>query len=304
MADLLCLGEPLVEFNAQLDGSYRRGFGGDVSNVAITAARQGTTVGIISRVGADPFGEDIVNLWANEGVDTTFVEKIPDQDTGLYFVHHDHDGHHFVYRRKGSACSRMTAADIPAAAINAAKMFYASGITIAISKTLREAAAEAISIAQKASITVAFDPNLRERLWPLDQARAVTHEIMRDCTIALPGLDDARRLTGMQSPEEIITFYHNLGAEIVALTLGGDGVAISSGDGISTIPCLKVSAVDATGAGDCFNGIFLSEFLRNRRPEQAAKTANVGAALSTTGYGAVAPIPFPTDINKMKETLA
>ncbi|HKK57803.1 sugar kinase [Marinobacter sp.] len=304
MADLLCLGEPLVEFNVQPDGSYRRGFGGDVSNVAISAARQGAAVGMISRVGADPFGEDIVNLWQNEGVDTEFAAKIPDQDTGLYFVHHDREGHHFIYRRQGSACSLMTGADIPAAAIADTKMFYASGITIAVSSTLRAATAEAVAIARKASTTVAFDPNLRERLWPLDQARAVTHEIMRDCAIALPGLDDARRLTGLHSPEDIINFYHDLGAAVVALTLGGDGVAVSSGDGISTIPPLDVSVIDATGAGDCFNGIFLSDILRGRRPEDAAETANIGAALSTTGFGAVAPIPFPIDIKKTKETSA
>ena len=62
MNDLLCLGEPLCELNAQANGTFKAGFGGDVSNVAIAAARQGTDVGLIWRVGDDPFGADLGRL--------------------------------------------------------------------------------------------------------------------------------------------------------------------------------------------------------------------------------------------------
>lgn len=300
--DLLCLGEPLVEFNLQSDGSYRAGFGGDVSNVAIAAARQGARTGMVAHVGADAFGEDLIALWNRENVGTDHVKTMLGQDTGLYFVHHDNEGHHFIYRRKGSACSQMTTADLPTSAITDTRMFYTSAIALAVSDTLRDATINAVSLARKNNVIVAFDPNLRERLWSLDQARTITHEVMRNCDIALPGLDDARRLTGLQTPQEIIRFYHDLGATIVALTLGSDGVAISTGQHIAMLPAMKVDAVDATGAGDCFNGVFLSSYLSGASPEDAAQSANIGAALSTTGFGAVAPIPTPQEIKNQKET--
>lgn len=292
MADLICLGEPLFELNACQDGLFKGGFGGDVSNVAVAAARQGIDVALIARVGDDQFGEKLRGLWSREGVNHEQVLSASGEDTGLYFVFHDGDGHHFVYRRKGSAASRMLPEQIPGDAISNARMFYTSGISLGVSPELQSTTQEAIHTARQSGVSIAFDPNLRTALWPLDKARQVTHDAMRRCNIVLPGLDDARQLTSLQSPEDIIGFYHNLGAEVVALSLGADGVSVSDGQGILTIPGVTVPAVDATGAGDCFNGIFLSAYLKNKDALKSAELANRGAALSTTGFGAVDPIPY------------
>ena len=301
MCELLCLGEPLYELNSLPDGTFKPGFGGDVSNVAIAAARQEASVGLISRVGDDPFGAQLCDLWKQEGVGTDHVAFMSGQETGLYFVFHDDDGHHFVYRRKGSAASRISAGDVPETAISQTQMLYSSGIGLGVSTSLRAATFHAVAVAKQNGIQVAFDPNLRTALWPLEQARTVTHDLMSQCDIALPGLDDARQLTGLHSPEDIIAFYHDLGARIVALTLGADGVALSNDDGIRTISGTLVDAKDATGAGDCFNGIFLANYLRDGDIAKAAETANRGAAFSTMGYGAVDPIPFKSTLEQSKD---
>jgi 2-dehydro-3-deoxygluconokinase len=301
MPDLLCLGEPLFELNALPDGKFKPGFGGDVSNVAIAAARQGADVGLITRVGNDPFGADLCQLWQRESVSAAQIAVVDGQETGHYFVFHDEGGHHFVYRRRRSAASRLTAADIPETAIAGAKLFYTSGIGLGVSDSLRTATFHAVTVARRANVSVAFDPNLRTALWSLDEARAVIHDLMQQCDIALPGLDDARQLTGLHDPEAIIAFYHDLGAHIVALTLGADGVAVSDGNAIRTLPGTPVDAKDATGAGDCFNGIFLANYLQDGYLVKAAETANRGAALSTTGYGAVDPIPFKSTLEIPKE---
>lgn len=301
MPDLLCLGEPLVELNSQPDGSFKSGFGGDVSNVAIAAARQGTDVGLISWIGDDPFGSDLRALWQRENVSNEHVATTPGQETGIYFVFHDDNGHHFVYRRKGSAASQMTASDIPETAVAQARIFYSSGIGLGVSKSLCVATFQAVQVARASGVTVAFDPNLRTALWSLEEARTVTHELMRHCDIALPGLDDARQLTEQQSPEDIINFYHALGAGVVALTLGSEGVAVSNGNGVHVIPGTVVDAKDATGAGDCFNGIFLANYLQHGDLHKATETANRGAALSTMGYGAVDPIPFKHTLATSKD---
>ncbi|WP_420004925.1 sugar kinase [Arenibacterium sp. LLYu02] len=288
---ILCLGEPLVEFNQTPEGLFAMGFGGDVSNVAIAAARHGARAGMVTRVGTDPFGAALCDLWAREGVDAAHVIRAAGEETGVYFVTHDAEGHHFTYRRKGSAASKLTPVNLPTDALSQAQVFYASGIGLAISDTMRAAVAEAAQITRAAGGLYAFDPNLRLALWSLEQARAVTHSAMQSADIALPGLDDARQLTGLQTPEEIAAFYHDLGPSIVALTLGAEGVLISvKGEGLR-LPGRKVEAKDATGAGDCFNGAFLAALTTGHDPFQAADLANMAAALSTTGYGAVAPIP-------------
>lgn len=292
---IYCLGEPLVEFNQQPDGLFKIGFGGDVSNVAVAAARQGAQTGMITRLGDDPFGASLIEMWRCEGVDLRGVIHAKGEETGVYFVTHDARGHHFTYRRKGSAASRLGLGDLPVGLPEAA-IFYASGISLAVSDSMRGAVVEAAKQIHAGEGLFAFDPNLRTALWPLETAHAVTHEVMRHCDIALPGLDDARQLTGLQMPEEIARFYHDLGASVVALTLGAEGVLISTAEQQVTLPGLQVTAKDATGAGDCFNGAFLAALLAGLEPVVAADRANRAAALSTTGYGAVAPIPTLSEV--------
>ncbi|MDA7963621.1 sugar kinase [Ruegeria sp.] len=291
MTDLFCLGEPLVEFNQQPDGRFLLGFGGDVSNVAIAAARQGVNAAMLTRVGQDRFGDDLRRLWRDEGVADEHVHISTTEETGLYFVTHDAQGHHFTYRRRGSAASRYSVGDLPKDALTSAKMFYASGISLAIGTNVRDAVLQGFRIVKQAGGLCAFDPNLRTALWPLDQARDAIHAVMRSCDIALPGYDDAYQLTGLANPEDIVSFYHDLGASVVALTLGAAGVMISDGSICQTLGPVPVKTKDATGAGDCFNGAFLAALLRGLPACNAARWANAAAALSTCGFGAVAPIP-------------
>ena len=109
--------------------------------------------------------------------------------------------------------------------------------------------------------------------------------------IVLPGLDDAEQLTGLADPDAIVDFYLGLGAPVVALTLGSKGTLVADGDRRERIEAWPVDAVDATGAGDTFDGAFLASIAAGNTPFEAARYANAAAALSTLGYGAVAPMP-------------
>jgi hypothetical protein len=104
MPDLLCLGEPMLEFNRQPAGPdgralYLEGHGGDTSNAATAAARSGASVGYVTAIGQDAPGDSFMALWAREGVDTTTVLRTPDAPTGIYVVTHDAQGHHFTFYR-------------------------------------------------------------------------------------------------------------------------------------------------------------------------------------------------------------
>ena len=303
MPDLLCMGEPLLEFNQQPDGRYLEGFGGDTSNCAIAAARQGATVGVLTQLGADRFGQKILDYWAEDNIDISAVTSVGDASTGIYFVTHSGDGHDFTYRRNGSAASLMSRSDLArpsvSAALSSCQILHLSGISQAISESAADACFAAMDAVHAAGGKVSYDPNLRLKLWSLDKARSVIHQAMSCCDIALPGLDDARLLTGLHEAGDIADFYLQLGVEIVALTLGVAGTLIATPDRREQVPPYVVEAVDATAAGDTFDGAFLAEYLIGRDALAAARYANAAAALSTTGYGAVAPMPTRAEVEAL-----
>jgi len=297
MSDLLAIGEALVELNQASEGApFVQGFGGDTSNAMIAAARLGADAAYFTAVGADRFGEALTALWMREGVDASRIVVNGGAHTGIYFVSHGADGHSFSYLRAGSAASRIAESDLPVDRIRETKILHLSGISQAISSSAADAVFAAIDIARDAGRLVSYDPNLRLKLWPLRRARAIIHEAMRFCDIALPGLDDALALTGLKDPDAIVDFYLKLGASVVVLKQGKAGALAATAKGRERIAARRVAAVDATGAGDCFDGAFLAEFLRGGDPLAAARFANAAAALSTLGYGAVAPLPRRAEV--------
>lgn len=297
--DILALGEPMIEFNqTQADGQFLLGFGGDTSNAAVAAARSGARTGYLTALGADAFGQRFLELWRREGIDCSRVTIDRQAATAVYFVTHGENGHDFSYLRAGSAASRMNPADLPTNYIASAQILHLSGISQAISASAADAGFAAIDAAKAAGRLVSYDTNLRLKLWPLARARAIIHEAMRFADIALPGLEDAQQLTGAEDPDTIADFYLRLGAQIVALTLGKSGCLIATPASRLRVPSIAVEALDATGAGDTFDGAFLAEFVVTRDPFAAGRFANAAAALSTTGYGAVAPMPRRTAVLK------
>ena len=292
--DLLTFGEPLMEFSeVQRDGErlYLPGYGGDVSNAAVAAARQGAKVAIFTALGGDFFGQEFLALWRGENVDCSSVILRKDGRTGAYFISYGADGHVFSYARAGSAASLITVEELPLAQIASARILHASGISQAISDSCADAVFAAIQHARAHDTVVSYDTNLRLKLWPLERARAIIHGASAMSDILLPGLDDARQLTGLDRPEEICAFYLDLGCGVVALTMGKNGTMVATKERTEVIMAKPVEAVDATGAGDTFDGAFLAEWLVHRDPFRAAAYANGAAALSTLGHGAVAPIP-------------
>jgi 2-dehydro-3-deoxygluconokinase len=291
--DLICLGEPLIEFNQTQRGepNYRMGFGGDTSNCAIAAARQGASVGYLTALGQDSFGDAFVRLWDAEGIDYSHVMRLPDAPTGIYFVTHGPSGHEFAYLRRGSAASRIAPGDLPEDYIAKARILHVSGISEAISDTACDTVLRAVEIARAGDTLVSLDTNLRLQLWPLPRARAVIEATARMADIVLPALDDARALTGLDEAEAIVDHYLRGGARIVALTLGPGGVLVATAERREHIPAHAVELVDATGAGDAFDGAFLAEYLRHGDPFAAARWGNAAAALAVSGFGAVAPLP-------------
>ena len=291
--DIVALGEPMIEFNETAPAQFRQGFGGDTANFAVAAARQGARVAYCTRLGADGFGRKLLDLWQAEGVDTSAVQIDAHAHTGVYFVTHGEDGHAFEYLRAGSAASRMQPDDLPLDLIRGAQFLHVSGISQAISSSACDTVFAAIATARAAGVRISYDPNLRLRLWPLARARAVIEATIPLADVFLPSLDEALTLAGVEERDAVFDWCARFGAKQVVLKCGADGAWIwQSADRVARhIPGIVVQPVDATGAGDCFDGTLVTRLVAGDDLADAVRYANVAAALSTTGYGAVAPIP-------------
>jgi len=298
-AEILCLGEPLIEFVRREDGLYQRSIGGDTSNAAVAAAKQGASVGYLTALGAGRFGDAVIDYWAEEGIDAAHVTRHPTAQTGLNFVEPDPAERHFTYRRKGSAASLMRPEDLPVEAIRAARCLHLSGITLAVSDDLRETAFAAMITAKQAGVPVSLDTNLRLALWKIGAARAITHQAMADATIAVTSIDDSLHLTGLADASAIARFHHGLGPEIVLVTMGAQGCMLSVAGAETLIPPAPATPIDSTGAGDSFAGSFLAYWLETGDAVLAANRAAIVAAGTVSGLGAVNPIPRREDVLRM-----
>lgn len=293
--DLACFGEPLMELT-RIDGAdggqtYRPGYGGDTSNCAIAASRQGARSLYISAVGDDTFGRELRALWQRENVDHSHVRTAVGAPTGLYFITPSPAGRDFSYYRAHSAASRYRPEDLPLGLLPRVRIVQLSGISQAVGEGPCDAGFRLIEDARSAGCDVAYDTNLRLKLWSLERARAVMHGAIERCTIALPSVDDSIVLTGLEDPDAIADAYLRRGPRVVALKLGADGALVATAERRERIAPFRVTAIDATGAGDSFDGAFLARLAAGDDPFEAARYANAAAALTTTGYGAVAPIP-------------
>ncbi len=294
--DVVALGEAMVEFNQTTPGQpqYLQGFGGDTSNVVIAAARAGARAAYLTRVGGDSFGRSLLQLWAQEGVNTTGVTTASASHTGIYFVTHGSLSHEFSYRRADSAASRMTPqwlGSAPADVIRDARFLHLSGISLAISAGACDTGFEAMALAREASTLVSLDANLRLKLWPLARAQACIKQAVALCDLFLPSLEDMVALAGLRDPDSIVDWGHAHGAATVVLKMGPEGALVSDGQQREHHVARRVTVRDATGAGDCFCGNLLARLAKDDDVFRAAYYANAAAALAIQGFGAVAPMP-------------
>lgn len=300
--DVVALGEPMIEFNqtrAADAASWRQGYGGDTSNMAIAAARLGARVAYVTRVGDDAFGRRLLSLWRDEGVAVDGVASDAGAPTGVYFVTHDGRGHAFSYLRAGSAASRLAPSNLPLDLIRAGRALHVSGISQAISTSACDAVFAAIATARAAGARVFYDPNLRPALWPRDRAGAIARATMALADWCLPSRDDAEWLFGTGEADAVVEACRRAGARGIVYKRGGDGCVVDDGRERVSIAAHRVNSVDATGAGDCFDGAFVARLAAGDDAFAAAGYANAAAALATTGFGAVEPLPRPADVERL-----
>jgi fructokinase len=296
--DLLAVGETLVDLISEEEVEslreahvFRKYQGGSPANIAVNVAKLGGTAAVISKTGIGNFGQFLKAELQRAGVLTDYLVMDHLVHTTVIFISRTEGTPDFEAFRAGDF--RLDPAEVDADAVRRAKVIHAS--TFALSREpCRSAVEKAFRLAEQEEKIVSLDPNYSRQIWPnYREARDVLERMLSHATITKPSLDDAGRLFGPdQDPESYIRRFHDMGPEIVVLTMGSEGILVSEGGDLFHVPARPVDVVDATGAGDSFWAGFLTALLDGNSLKRCALFAReiVEQKLTTVG-----PLPDMID---------
>ncbi|WP_394688125.1 sugar kinase [Hoeflea sp.] len=285
----LSIGECMVEMAPNGTGDYQLGFAGDTLNTAWYAKHTlgpGWEVAYFTAVGQDAVSERMCDFLETAGIQTGHISKLPDRTVGLYLIELSNGERSFAYWRSDSA-ARQLAADRGALtkALEEAQVIFFSGITIAIlSPAHRRTLLESLADARKNGATIAFDPNLRPRLWnDPETMRNTVMAAARVSDIVMPSFDDDALAFGDRTTQETAQRYADAGVPLV-IVKNGDGpmIAMKKGRIETFTPTPVTEIVDTTAAGDSFNAGFLASYLDSQDlPRALAAGAELAAQVIT-----------------------
>jgi len=283
--DLLTFGETMALFMSPaykgLEGAatLEHSFGGAESNVAIGAARLGCSVGWFGVLGADPFGNSILKRVRGEGVDVSRAKLSAAASTGLMFRETVAGKLAVHYYRKHSAASQMTPDDLDYDYIRGCKLLHVTGITLALSESCKQTVLAAVAAAKEAGVKISFDPNLRLKLWSIEEAREVVLQLAEQADYFLPGWDELQLLYGTDDFEVVKGHLSKLAATSIVKGYNDSTVVIEKGES-AAIPFFKAEQViDTVGAGDGFCAGFLTGLLQGKSATEAVRIGSINGSL-------------------------
>ncbi len=267
--------------------AFQLGFGGKGANQAVMAARLGARVAMIARVGNDVFGEQTLQNFQQQGIDTTYVLHDSEKPTGTAAIVVEDSGQNCILIVPG-ANAALTPEDVRAAE----SMIRESSLVLCQLEVALETTREALLLARADGVRTILNPA---------PAIPLSDEVLRLTDFCIPNETEVELLTGQRvtTPDEAklaAQILQQRGAGAVLVTLGERGVVVVD-DGCKHIPAPTVPAVDASGAGDAFIGSLAVFLLEGRSLHEAARLANRVAALSVTRPGTQTSFPIRTDLD-------
>ena len=257
---------------------FEMGPGGKGANQAVAAARLGSDVLMVGKVGDDMFGRNLLANFKEQGIDTRHVGVAGSVSTGVATILVEQSGENSILIVKG-ANNHLLPPDIDAAA---ADLLNCELILLQLEVPL-ETIYHTVALATRHGRSVMLNPAPATR--DLDLAK------LRDVAFFTPNRGELSLLTGMPatSRTEIEAASQKLrdgGIRAVITTLGHEGALLVSPDGVTHVPSVPVEAVDTTGAGDAFIGSFAHFLAGGADVKRAMHWAVRYAAHSVTMRGA------------------
>ena len=293
MTTVASIGECMIELSQGVGNQLTRGYGGDTLNTAVYLARLGMGVDYITALGSDPFSDEMVDAWKDEGIGIAHVARVDGKLPGLYVIRTSETGERSFYYWRENAAARMLL-DLPQtdamlAALASYDLIYLSGVTLSLySPDGRQQLVDALRKAREGSTRVAFDTNFRVQGWPvLDTARQVYRDVLAVADVVLASVDDLTPLFGSRMHGELID---RMAAREVVLKLATPGSVVRH-DGVEhNVKAEPVGrVVDTTAAGDSFAAAYLAARLNGATPVEAARAGHRLAGVVIGHRGAIIP---------------
>jgi len=280
---LPALGESLVGEGLDM------GPGGKGSNQAIAAARLGADVRLLACVGADVFGERALRLYADEGLGTEHIHRVPDATSGVGFVNVLPSGENWITVDMG-ANLRLT----PQHVADCAALIGECDILMAQFEAPAETVAAALSLAKELGALTLLNPA---------PARAADPEMLANVDILTPNASEARLLLGLPpdadvAAEALARRLLDYGVGSVVVTQGERGALIVDAADAAHIPAIPIQAVDVTGAGDSFNAALAVSLGAGMPLVDAARVAVRAGAYTAMRLGVIAGLPTGAQLER------
>ncbi|HZH62499.1 MAG TPA: carbohydrate kinase [Metabacillus sp.] len=305
---IICIGELLIDFFCKdvdidlIDGKiFEKQAGGAPANVCATIAKLGGDSKFCGKVGDDPFGYFLKRTLDDVNVDTSMLLVDKNHPTTLTFVSLQGNGERdFVFNQGADAF--LLEEEIDKGILKKASILHFGSATALIDNPFCSTYLSIMKLAKKEGKFISFDPNYRKDLWKerTSQFIKLAKEAVALADFVKLSEDEIKIVTQKQNLIAGIDDLHQMGASIIAVTLGKNGTLISNGIEHELIPSIEVQAIDSTGAGDAFVGATLFQIAQEKHPhhviyhfhdlKKMISFSNKVGAMTCTQIGAMSAI--------------
>ncbi len=305
--DLITMGRAGVDLYPEQVGvsladvtRFGKYLGGSPTNVAVAAARLGRRAAVITRTGADPFGEFVHQALRGYGVDDSFVTPVPALPTPVTFceIFPPDNFPLYFYRFPKAPDLEIFATELDYPAISAARVFWAT-VTGLCQQPSRAATLAALASRGRAHPTV-LDLDYRPMFWTsAAQARRWARRAIGLSTVIVGNLDECDVAVGSRDPDRIAGKLLDLGAELAVVKLGPAGVLAADRGGRVVVPPARITVVNGLGAGDAFGGALCHGLLAGWGLEPMIRFANAAGAIVASRIACSDAMPTVAEVDAL-----
>lgn len=317
MADVVCMGESVIDFTSLTPGAsiadspgFQKNAGGAPANVAVGVARLGGTSAFMGMMGDDEFGRYLAGVLDANKVDISGLRYTRQAHTALAFVALRKDGEReFMFYRNPGADQLYTADDIDKDMIAQCRIFC-HGSTSMVDPANCHAILTAAELAKQSGALIVYDPNVRLNLWDRESlAREIISLGIPEADIIKLSEEELAFITGCVDVDAGIRSLRSQGPKVVIVTRGGEACHYSWGPYLGSVPATKVHVVDATGAGDAFLAGLLYQISLSATPVESysemdiRKMLTFSHAVAGLCVGFRGAIPAMPTLDQVKQVL-
>ncbi|MGW8848517.1 5-dehydro-2-deoxygluconokinase [Streptomyces xiamenensis] len=295
-------GVPLSEVE-----TFGKFLGGSATNVAVAAARLGRRSAVISRTGADPFGDYCHRALREFGVEDRWVTAVEDHPTPVTFceIFPPDDFPLYFYRRPKAPDLVIHPHELDLDSVRAARIFWMTGTGLSEepSRTATLAALAARDPDHPDHVATVFDLDWRPMFWgeaPEERARARYAEALAHATVAVGNLAECEIATGEREPRAAAEALLAAGVELAVVKQGPAGVLALHRDGrAAEVPPHTIEVVNGLGAGDAFGGALCHGLLAGWEPHRLTRYANAAGAVVAARLACSTAMPYPAEVEAL-----